>query len=85
MQQDNTTTGFLTGDNMRGYVTDMVIAQAYAEYNHLVIDRLVMDAICSVSSVQANILEHIYTTHNYIDCSMKMIRKGPWLLPKVRN
>ena len=85
MQQDNTTTGFLTGDNMRAYVTDMVIAQAYAEYNHLVISRRVMDAICSVSGVLANILDTIYTTHNYIDCSMKMVRKGAVAAPEGKK
>lgn len=81
MQQDNATIGFLTGENMKGYITDMVIAQAYAEYNHMVIDRLVMDAICSVSGAQANIKERIYTTHNYIDFSMKMMRKGAVAAP----
>ena len=81
MQQEGAAIGFLTGENMKGYITDMVIAQAYAEYNHMVIDRLVMDAICSVSGAQANIKERIYTTHNYIDFSMKMIRKGAVAAP----
>lgn len=81
MQPDNAAIGFLTGENMKGYITDMVIAQAYAEYNHMVIDRLVMDAICSVSGAQANIKERIYTTHNYIDFSMKMMRKGAVAAP----
>lgn len=81
MQPDNKTIGFLTDENMKGYITDMVIAQAYAEYNHMVIDRLVMDAICSVSGAQASSKERIYTTHNYIDFSMKMIRKGAVAAP----
>ncbi len=81
MQQEGAANGFLTGEDMRGYITDMVIAQAYAEYNHMVIDRLVMDAICSVSGAQANIKERIYTTHNYIDFSMKMMRKGAVAAP----
>ena len=81
MQQESAAIGFLTGENMKGYITDMVIAQAYAEYNHMVIDRLVMDAICSVSGKQAQVLERIYTTHNYIDFAMKMIRKGAVAAP----
>lgn len=85
MQPDNATIGFLTGENMKGYITDMVIAQAYAEYNHMVIDRLVMDAICSVSGAQASIKERIYTTHNYIDFSMKMMRKGAVAAPAGRR
>lgn len=85
MQQEGAAIGFLTGEDMRGYITDMVIAQAYAEYNHMVIDRLVMDAICSVSGAQANIKERIYTTHNYIDFSMKMMRKGAVAAPAGRR
>ncbi len=68
--------GYLTGESMKGYITDMVVCQAYAEYNHLIIRRLVFDAIINVSKVSGKILESIYTTHNYIDFSMKMIRKG---------
>ncbi len=79
--QEGAISGFLTGENMRGYITDMVIAQAYAEFNHMVINRLVMDAICAVSGKQANIIDRIYTTHNYIDFSMRMIRKGAVAAP----
>ena len=77
--------GFLVGDAMRGYITDMVLAQAYAEYNHTVIDRLVMDAICQGSQKKASVVEQIYTTHNYIDFSMKMLRKGAVAAPAGRR
>lgn len=77
--------GFLVGDAMRGYLTDMVIAQAYAEYNHIVIDRLVLDAIVKGSQKRASITEQIYTTHNYIDFSMKMLRKGAVAAPEGRR
>ena len=66
---------------MKGYITDMVVAQAYAEYNHLVIDQLVMEAICEGSGKKAHVVEQIYTTHNYIDFSMKMMRKGAVAAP----
>ena len=36
--------GYLTGENMKGYITDMVIAQAYAKYNH----KLICDKILSI-------------------------------------
>lgn len=63
----------------------MVISQAYAEYNHQVIDRLVFDAICSASGNRGKIVETIYTTHNYIDFSMKMLRKGAVAAPLGRK
>lgn len=83
--QPGTINGFLTGDAMRGYITDMVLAQAYAEFNHQVIDNLVLDAIVTCSGQSANIVERIYTTHNYIDFSMKMLRKGAVAAPKDRK
>ena len=85
MKQEGVTNGFLVGDAMKGYVTDMVVAQAYAEFNHMVIDRLVMEAICKGSGKKANIVEQIYTTHNYIDFSMKMMRKGAVAAPAGRK
>ena len=73
--------GFLVEDAMKGYITDMVVAQAYAEFNHQIIDRLVLEAICKGSGKKAHIVEQIYTTHNYIDFSMKMMRKGAVAAP----
>jgi RNA-splicing ligase RtcB len=75
-KQVGVSNGYLVGEAMKGYITDMVIAQAYAEYNHMVIDRLVMEALCEGSKIKAHIVEQIYTTHNFIDFSMKMMRKG---------
>ncbi|MBR1682620.1 MAG: RtcB family protein [Bacteroidaceae bacterium] len=79
------TNGFLVEDAMKGYITDMVVAQAYAEFNHQIIDRLVLEAICEGSGRQAHIVEQIYTTHNYIDFSMKMMRKGAVAAPAGRK
>ena len=77
--------GFLVEDAMKGYITDMVVAQAYAEFNHQIIDRLVLEAICKGSGKKAHIVEQIYTTHNYIDFSMKMMRKGAVAAPAGRR
>ena len=85
MKQSGVKSGYLVDEAMRGYITDMVVAQAYAEFNHQVIDRLVLDALCSGSGKQANITEQIYTTHNYIDFSMKMMRKGAVAAPAERK
>ena len=81
MKQEGMTNGFLVEDAMKGYITDMVVAQAYAEFNHQIIDRLVLEAICKGSGQKAHIVEQIYTTHNYIDFSMKMLRKGAVAAP----
>lgn len=77
--------GYLVGEAMKGYITDMVISQAYAEFNHKIIDRLVLEAIVKGSGKTAKITEQIYTTHNYIDFSMKMLRKGAVAAPKGRK
>ena len=84
-KQTGLTNGFLVEDAMKGYITDMVVAQAYAEFNHQVIDRLVLEAICTGSGKKAHIVEQIYTTHNYIDFSMKMMRKGAVAAPEGRK
>ncbi len=84
-KQSGVMNGFLFGDAMKGYITDMVVAQAYAEFNHMVVDRQVLDAICKGSGKKAHIVEQIYTTHNYIDFSMKMMRKGAVAAPAGRK
>ncbi|MDE6485831.1 MAG: RtcB family protein [Duncaniella sp.] len=68
--------GYLWGESMRGYLSDMVIARAYALYNHHVIrDRIfaVLRKLC-----KAKCIESIFTTHNYIslDGEMPVLRKG---------
>ena len=77
--------GFLVEDAMRGYITDMVVSQAYAEFNHQIIARLVLEAISQGSRKKAHIVEQIHTTHNYIDFSMKMLRKGAVAAPAGRK
>ncbi|MDE5838004.1 MAG: RtcB family protein [Paramuribaculum sp.] len=68
--------GFLWGEALRGYLSDMVIAQAYALYNHHIIrDRIfgILKKLC-----KAKCVESIFTTHNYIDVTgdTPMLRKG---------
>ena len=67
--------GYLSGELMRGYITDMVIAQAYAEYNHTIIHRLIVDIFRRINN-SIRIVEQIVTTHNYIDFKSRMMRKG---------
>lgn len=68
--------GYLWGDALRGYLSDMIIAQAYALYNHHIIrDRIftILKKLCG-----AKCAESIFTTHNYISVTdeMPMLRKG---------
>lgn len=67
---------YLWGDALNGYLSDMVVAQAYALYNHQTIrDRIftILKKLC-----KAKCVESISTTHNYIDvCGERpMLRKG---------
>ena len=68
--------GYLWGDTLNGYLSDMVVAQVYALYNHQIIhDRIfaILKKLCKVKCV-----ESIFTTHNYIDICEEypMLRKG---------
>lgn len=68
--------GFLWGDALKGYLSDMVIAQAYALYNHQIIrDRIfaILRKLC-----KAKCTESIFTTHNYVSVTdeQPMLRKG---------
>ena len=68
--------GYLWGDALRGYLSDMVIVQAYALYNHMIIrDRIftILRKLC-----KAKCVESIFTTHNYISVADErpMLRKG---------
>ena len=67
--------GYLTGENMKGYLTDMVIAQSYARFNHLIIGKLIENIFHNING--ASVIDVIQSTHNYIDvCGDHMIRKG---------
>ena len=73
MTQD-CTPGYLTGENMKGYITDMVVATGYALFNHHVIANMIakiFDKICG-----AKVVEHFTSIHNYIDFEDHIIRKG---------
>lgn len=68
--------GYLWGEALAGYLSDMVIAQAYALYNHIAIrDRIfaILKKMCN-----AKCTESIFTTHNYISVAENrpMLRKG---------
>ena len=70
--------GYLSGEDLRGYLTDMVICQAYAKWNHMIICEKAESIITKLSHIK--IIDKIHTTHNYIDFNtvdgLPMIRKG---------
>ena len=68
--------GFLSGENMRGYISDMIIAQAYAKFNHMTVADRIFDILHKFGNITCE--ESIYTTHNYIDVAREhpMVRKG---------
>ncbi len=68
--------GFLWGEALNGYLSDMIIAQAYALYNHQIIRDRILAIIRKVN--KAKCAESIFTTHNYISVEEEhpMLRKG---------
>lgn len=68
--------GYLLGEALCGYLSDMVIAQAYALYNHHVIRDRIFALLKKLN--KAKCLESIFTTHNYIsvDDDRPVLRKG---------
>lgn len=62
--------GYLKGEDLVGYITDMAIAQLYSEFNHLVISRKIINIL------KCKVTERIASIHNYIDYQDHIIRKG---------
>ena len=67
--------GYLSGENMHGYLCDMVIAMAYAKFNHMIIHKTI-EKIMNVYGLRP--VKKIMSRHNYIDfdCEVPVIRKG---------
>lgn len=66
---------YLTGGFLKGYLSDMVITQAYARYNHMMIHRKIKAILEETFNI--HVVDEIYTTHNYIDFKdHPMLRKG---------
>jgi len=62
---------YLQGDNMMGYLFDMLFAQKYAEWNRMTMLNIIQNVI-GVAKFE----EIISTVHNYIDPKDMIIRKG---------
>lgn len=68
-------TGYLSGDSAWMYLADMVIAQAYAKFNHNTILSTLWSIYKDIVKV-GKVEKTIYTTHNYVDFDDFIIRKG---------
>lgn len=70
--------GYLRGDNLKGYLTDMVICQAYANFNRKIIFDIVNGIVQKLFQKDGGnkIVNHIASVHNYIDFNDMIIRKG---------
>lgn len=68
--------GYLCGDTLNGYLSDMVLTQAYALYNHHIIRDRIFAILQKFGKVKCE--ESIFTTHNYISVceDYPMLRKG---------
>ena len=75
--------GYLSSENLMGYLVDVLLAQEYARLNHETIIEQVVD-IYKKMAKGVSVVDTIHTTHNYIDYDLKalmgkpnmMIRKG---------
>lgn len=66
--------GYLIGDNLKGYISDMVVAQLYAEYNRMIIAKKIIAILQKING--AKIVDSIKSVHNYIDLNDHILRKG---------
>ena len=66
--------GYLSGNLLVEYLTDMVIAQAYAKYNR----KVILDKVAAIyrKMCKGEVIETISSVHNYLDFSDMIIRKG---------
>jgi RNA-splicing ligase RtcB len=66
--------GYLTGEDMRGYLCDMVLAQAYAKYNHFTVQNIISDILRKMRLPKIG--DAVTCTHNYVDFRDHYIRKS---------
>lgn len=66
--------GYLEGELLKGYLTDMVIAQAYAKFNRMIILRKAEAVMNGIN--KARVIDHVASIHNYLDFGDMTIRKG---------
>ena len=68
--------GYLNGDQLMGYLVDVLIAQVYAKLNHEVIHEQLVEIYRKMSD-GGKPIDFIATTHNYIDYDFKALSEKP--------
>lgn len=65
--------GYLNGEALRGYLMDMCLAQLYAQYNHITVQKTIKDLLLKygIKGVRT-----ITSTHNFIDLHDHTLRKS---------
>jgi RNA-splicing ligase RtcB len=66
-------TGYLSGDLLQGYLCDMCLAQLYAQFNHLTIEKIVNGILAEYDIYP---IDRISCTHNFIDLHDHTLRKS---------
>lgn len=67
---------YIEGEDMCGYLADMIFAQAYAAENRRLIAAQIINAFNTPIASHVDVTARIETVHNYIDFSDFVIRKG---------
>ena len=65
--------GYLSGDDMKGYLCDMCFAQLYALYNHQTVQNIIKGHLRKYG-IKA--IDEIMSTHNFIDLNDHTLRKS---------
>ena len=66
--------GYLTGEGMQGYMTDLFFAQTYASWNHVCIGKALEEIMKKKGA--GKVIDRIETVHNYISPVDHILRKG---------
>ena len=65
--------GYLTGENMKGYLCDMAVGELYAEWNH----KCILDKVADLlSKYNIKVIRKITSVHNFIDLHDHTLRKS---------
>ena len=69
----HTINGYISGENMKGYLCDMVFAMGYARYNHITVENIIENILRKFG---LEVIDKVSTTHNYIDFRDFTLRKS---------
>lgn len=73
-QKESKPTGYLQGEDMKGYLTDVFFCQAYAAWNHECIKKALNKIMLDLYGASEK--DFIQSIHNYINPHDHIIRKG---------